>query len=215
MGYTLAEARDIVEDHLDDADNARWSTSQIDVGLKYALDHCLSEYVSAGGDRLHEIVSTTTASDGTVDLSSYDPKEIKSVSLVIGSRYFPLKEVSYQERGLNDAAARSVEIRLLRTLALPTTTTHPLVGNGATAGKSFNSFESWICARAARFCAVKDAEARQELIALEQEMRDAVMVQPSIPKASAFPERPSWYSNWFVWAFKPDTQKIQIGRRGW
>ena len=215
MGYTVAEARDIVEDHLDDADNARWSTSQIDVGLKYALDHCISEYVSAGGERLHEILSTTTATDGTVDLSSYDPKEIKSVSLVVGSRYFPLKEVSYQGRGLNDAAARSVEIRVLRTFALSATTTHALVGNGATAGKSFNALESWICARAALFCAIKDDEARPALRALEQEMKDAVMLQPSIPKATAFPEKPSWYSNWFVWAYKPDTQKIQIGRRGW
>ncbi len=215
MGYTLAEARSIVADHLDDAANDRWSASQLDYGLKYALDACISEYLAAGGDRLNEILSTTSTVNGTVSLSSYDPKKVSNVTLVIGNVFFPIQEVDYHERVLNDQSAKTVEISYVRTFVLPTTTSHPLVGNGATAAKSFGALENWICARAALFCSVKDAESRPELRTLEQEMKDAVMLNPSIPKSLAFPDKPHAYSNWFAWAYKPDTQTIQIGRKGW
>lgn len=214
MGYTLAEARSIVADHLDDSANDRWSPSQLDFGLKYALDACIGEYLAAGGDRLNEILVTSTA-NGAVSLSSLDPKLISSLTMLVGNRYFPISEVAHPERVLQDSGVHSVEISYVRSFVLPTTTSHPLVGNGASAAKSFGTLENWICARAALFCSVKDAEGRPELKALEQEMKDAVLLTPSIPKCLAFPDKPSHYSNWFVWSYKPDTQVIQLGRKGW
>lgn len=215
MALTLAEARTIVADHLDDASNDRWTTAQLDIGLKFALGACTDDYAANGGDRLQKVLSTTSDTSGLIDLSSVDPKKILGVALTIGNRFFPVSECTYEERGLNDSSARSFTVRYMPTFTLPTNTGHPIVGSAATAAKTFDSFDNWICSRAALFCSIKDADARQELRVLEQELRRTVMEYPKIPRATAFPDRPHWYSNWFVWAYKPDDQKIQMARRGW
>lgn len=215
MGLTVAQARDIVEDHIDDSGNARWSESQVDNALRYALDSCRKEYLAAGGDRLFEISESTTDSNGRVDLSSLNPDYIAGVTLVMGNRFFPLSQVQYEERLLNDNAARSIQVRYARTLSLSSTTSHPLVGNGATAAKSFDAFEHWICARAAMFCSVKDADNRPELKELELQAKNAAMFAPHIPQSTAFPGKPHWYSRYYVWTWKPDEQKLQLARKGW
>ncbi len=214
MGLTLAEARDVVEDFLDDASNVRWSTSQVDVALKYALSMCLNDYISAGGDRFDEVLSTTSTTSGTVDLSSYDPVKIQGMTMTVGTRQFPITEIAYEERGLEDSVARSVVLRFVRSYVLPTTTSHALVGNGATAAKSWFAFDHWICIKAALYCSIKDADPRPELAALEKEARENVVFTTSIPKSLAFPQRPHWYSTWIGFSWKADSQKIVLSRRG-
>lgn len=215
MGLTLAQARLAVEDFLDDAANVRWSDANIDVALKYALSMCQNDYISAGGDRFDEVLSTSTTSAGVVDLSSYDPIKLQGVSLTVGTRLFPLTEVGFEERGLDDGTVRSIAIRFVRTFVLPTTTSHPLVGNGATSAKTWFAFDHWICIKAALYCSTKDGERRSDLEALEKEARENVIFTCNIPKSLPFPDRPHWYSIWYAFAWKPDEQKLIVARRGW
>lgn len=215
MGLTLTQARSVVLDFLDDVINARWSTSQVDVALAYALSACINDYVAAGGDRFDTTLATTSTSAGIVDLSSVDPCKIQGVSILLGTRNFPITEVSYEERGLDDGVARSITIRYVKSYVLPTSTGHPLVGAGATAAKSWMAFDHWICAKAALYCSIKDAEARPELATLEKDARENAIFTANIPKSLPFPMRPHWYSNWLAFAWKQDEQKIQVARKGW
>jgi hypothetical protein len=215
MGLTLAQARDIVEDFLDDNTNSRWSVAQIDTALGYALNSCLNDYLAGGGERLHEIVNVSTDALGKADLSSYNPNFIAGITLSVGNREFRIPEVSWEERGLNDSQIRPLSIRLLRTFSIPSTTSHPLVGVGATGAKTWPAFEHWVCIRAALFCSTKDAEDRADLQRLESEARDNALVLPAIPKAVPFASKPHWYSVWFSWAWDPASQTIQICRKGW
>lgn len=214
-GLTLLQARDVVEDFLDDATNARWSTSQVDVGLAFALSACMNDYIAAGGDRFDTTLATTTTSAGVVDLSSVDPSKIQGVSLLLGTRNFPITEVAYEERGVDDAVVRNITIRYVKSYVLPTNTGHPLVGSGATSAKTWLAFDHWICAKAALYCAIKDAESRPELATLERDARENAIFTASIPKSLPFPMRPHWYSNWLAFAWKQDEQKLVVCRKGW
>lgn len=214
MAMLLSEARTIVADHLDDASNDRWSSSQLDNGLKYGLASCINEYIAGGGDRLDKVLATSTDANGVVDLSSVDPQKIKALAMVVGTRFYPIVECEYEERALNDGQIRSVQIRYVPSFVLPTGASTAIVSISGTAAKTFDSLEQWICARAALYCSVKDAEDRPELRRIEQEIRDTVLSYPTIPKTLAFPERPHWYSNWFNWSWKADEQKLQLSRKG-
>lgn len=215
MAILLSEARTIVADHLDDSANDRWSTSQIDTGLKYALASCTNEYIAGGGDRLDKVLVTDTTSAGIVDMSSLNPQKIQNLALVSGTRFFPISEVDYEERGLNDGSIKSVQIRYVPNFTLPTSASDAIISISGTAQKTFDALDHWICARAALFCSIKDAEARNELRTVEKEMQNAVMLYPHIPKSLAMPDRPHWWSNYYKWAWKADEQKVQLARSGW
>jgi hypothetical protein len=217
MGLTLAQARDVVEDFLDDPTNARWSTSQIDVALAYALSSCMNDFVAAGGDRFDAVLTTTTTSAGVVDLSSYDPVKIQGVTVLIGSRYFKLTEVPYEERGIEDATVRNINIRYVRSFVLPTSsnTGHGIVSVSGTSAKTWLAFDHWICARAALYCATKDGESRPDLANIEKEARENAIFTTAIPKALPFPTQPHWFSNWLGYAWKQDEQKLVVVRKGW
>lgn len=212
MTLTLAQARTVAQDHLDD-DGTRWSTSQIDTGLSYALSTCLHDYVSGGGDRFEVIGDFTSTSTGAISLSAQTPLVIRGVSLLLGQRYYPILQKQSEHRGFEDQSIRSYQIRYSRILSLPTTTSHPLVGDGATGAGSWDAFDHWICVRAAKFCAVKDAELRQELEALESQVAGSVMTTVKIPSALPFPAPPRWYGALLAWVWERSTNTIQIVRR--
>lgn len=216
MGLTLAQARDVVEDFLDDATNARWSTAQIDVALGFALSACMNDYLAAGGDRFDELqTSTSSAVDGTINLSSVDPYMIRGVTCLVGNRNYPITEIGFEERGVADTTARSITIRYVRGFVLPTNTSHPLVGNGATAGKTWVAFDHWVCAKAALYCSIKDAEGRPELAALEKDARENAIFTSPIPKSYPFPSRPFWYSAYLQYAWNQSAQTLIVCRKGY
>jgi hypothetical protein len=204
MVLTLAQARTVVQDHLDD-DATRWSTAQIDTGLSLGLSTCLHDYVSGGGDRFDVVASFTSTSAGLIDLSAVSPLTIRGITLQVGSRYYPITQRQIEHRSIDDAVSRTFEIRYSRILTLPVTTSHPLVGDGATSAGSWDAFDHWVCVRAAAFCSVKDAELRQELTALEQTIK--------IPSAIPFPGPPGLYGNLLGWVWKRNTNAIQIVRK--
>lgn len=210
---TLADARTIVADHLDDASNDRWSTTQIDRALAQALSACVDDYLAAGGDRFDEILDTTSSTAGVVDLSSVDPIVIKGVSMLQGAQYWPIKAVRLEEKNIVDDSARSLQIRYVRKFVLPTTTSHDIVGNGATSANSWIAFDNWICAKAALLCAVKDAEARQELRTVEQDIKESCLKHTRVPKSVQFPVRRGYYSSWFGYAWNQNAKDLVMVRQ--
>lgn len=198
---TLSIARDIVEDHLDDSDNDRWTTTQIDRALGQGLSQCIDEYLASGGDRFDELLDTTSTTSGVADLSTIDPLVIKGVTMLQGSRYWPIKSFKLEDKNIIDDTARTLQIRYVRKFVLPTTTSHDIVGNGATSANSWLAFDNWICAKAALFCSVKDAEPRPELRAIEQDLKKSIMQHTKVPKSVPFPIRKPYIPQWFgyVW----------------
>lgn len=205
----LAAARAQLLSHLDD-DGTRWSTTEQDRALAWALDSCLREYVGAGGTRLETQGSFSSGSTGLIDMSSVVPFSVNGVTLIVGSRYFRLPEIKPEERNILDDTARSFSVRYTRGYVLPTTTSHPLIGAGATAAQTFDALEHWVILRAAIYASAKDADQRPDLKALEQMARDAVLLDPHIPKATRFPGPKHWYSAIFAWYWDPLNRKIQI-----
>lgn len=211
-GLTLAEARTLVLGHLDD-DNSRWSSTEVDVALKGALSRCLSDYAAVGGERFDEEASgTTSASDGTVSLSSTPPVKIKSVSVLVGDATWPIYPVAKVDKEAPDLNARSVRIMMLRDYALPSTTSHPIVGVGASAANTWHGFDAWICARAALALAIKDAESRPELRAEEQDLRQSALLRPRIPSARRFPSPEYGLTRLLRWTWIPSTNQLQLCR---
>lgn len=218
MPLTLAQARVQLQNHLDD-DGTRWSTTgsagatEVDLALAWARDVCLREYIGSGGHRFDITEELTSSSSGLIDLSTHDPIAVRGLTMKVGTRHFPLSEVKPEQRNINDDTARTFVVRYAKPYTGPTDTTHPLVGTGATAAPTWDSFDHWVIAKAAVFLAVKDGEPRPELSALESMARDAVLLTPVIPKAVRFPGATVWYGTWFAYHYRPDLKKIQIVKR--
>lgn len=211
MALTVAQARQVVLDHLDD-NNTRWSNAQIDVGLSVALSQCLDDYISGGGDRFDTVTSVTSDANGSVDLSTLNPFAIRGLSLLVGQRYFPIRQVQVEDRNLDDKVIRTYQLRYCKTYALSGTASDPLVGVGSVAAQSWDVFEHWICARAALFCAVKDADPRPELAMLAKQLAGTVMTTMKIPRSLPFPSPPYVYSQLVFWTWKRDTRTMQMVR---
>lgn len=214
-GATLAEARTAVADFLDDPNNRRWTTTQIDASLKVALSRCMSDYASAGGRLFDEEVSgTSSATDGTVDLTSYGPIVVREVSILSGNRYDPVEPSRKIDREILDAVARTVKVRITRDWQLPTTTTHQLVGNGATAAKAWAAFDDWICATAALRCAVKDDDRRPGIADMEARLRASVLdrANPARSRPLPLPRMQGAVAWALVWSYDAQTQMLQLAR---
>lgn len=220
MTLTLAQARLVVQDHLDDTptsgiDGDRWTAAQVDTGLSFALSQCLDEYVSSGGDRFDEILDTSSNTSGEVDLSTVDPIEIKGISLLQGGTYWPIKSYRLEEKNIIDTTVRTLQIRYVRKFVLPTTTTHKIMGNGATAANSWDAFDHWVCAKAALFCSTKDAEGRPEIKQLAEDLRFSVLSHTKVPKSVPFPARRNWYSQWIGWVWSQNAKKVVLTLRNY
>lgn len=213
---TLAEARVVVANHLDD-DGTRWTSTggtgggnEIDDALKSALSRCLSDYVAAGGERLSETVSTTSDSSGQIDLSTYDPLRVSGVSIQSGSRFYPVSYIDPENVDILETVTRTAKVRLTRNLALPTTSTQPIVGIGATEAGSWDAFDHWICARAARQLAVKDDEAYQALSRLEEDLGRSCILSSRVAPAARFPMPGRFYSKLVRWTWLPRSKTLQF-----
>ena len=88
-GLTLADARTLVGQFLDDPNNRRWTSAQVDAALQHALTSCLSDYVSDGGSQFDVELAISTASTGVADLTSIAPiLKIVSVQTLYGTTQF-------------------------------------------------------------------------------------------------------------------------------
>jgi len=217
MSLTLAQARTTVQDHVDDGDAVRWTTTDagdIDRALRSAISSCLEKYARKGGRRFNETVSTTTsASTGGVDLSSYNPLLLNNVAIVVGTQRYALSGVQNQDLGAPDLTARTVELSVMRKPTLSTTTTHPLIGDGATELGSWDDFDNWVCARAAKFLLVKDGAINEALNDLERELKESVMESVDTPRSLRFPSKARWYSEWLRWRYDHRSQFLYVTQK--
>ena len=207
-GLTLADARTLIGQFLDDPNNRRWTTAQIDAALQHALTTCLSDYVSNGGSQFDTELSVSTASTGVADLTSITPiLKIVSVQALYGSSQFePVLECRPQDRGWLESAVYALRVIYVRDYVLPTTTTFNIVGNGATSAPSWFAFDRWICAEAARQLGIKDAEQRAGLEALAGEARRSVLERQNSPRTYPLPIPQSTWTAYrrLSYIFTPD-----------
>lgn len=185
---TLALARTLVADHLDDPNNNRWSTTQIDTALSQALSTCVAAYVKEGGTQLDEETTFTCSSTGAADLTTIAPVlRIQSVQVQQGTSpnvtFWTVKAVKKYDRAMLVQNAYVLKTAFVRDFVLPTTTSHPLIGNGATAAASWVELERWICAEAALQCGIKDNDMRPGLEKLAAYARGGCIDRVNTPRA--------------------------------
>ncbi len=211
---TLAEARTNVLQLLDD-DNTRWTSTHIDFALGFALNACQNDYVRSGGTRLNEVLSLTTTA-GSLSMSSYNPLCITSVAYMQSTTFaLPIRQCRPTDYGSDDTENRSLRVELTRTLALPTTTTHPLIGIGSTEVNSVPMLAEWVCARAARKLKVKDDEVSQSLELLIADAMHAATGSPDIQQFREFsPQLACNVKTNLRWYYEPRTQYLKITTDG-
>lgn len=160
---TLAQARKLVREYLDDRGGVRWDASTVDLALRSALSACLDDYRAEGGDRFDEDVDVSTASDGTVSLASYDPLDVSAVLVSVTGGFVALKGGDRLALGQADQTARDLRVVLTRRRDVPTDPDDLLVGGEVGAARSWPAFDQWVCARAALQLGSTDDDRRQAL----------------------------------------------------
>lgn len=209
---TLAEARTNAAQLLDDPNSRRWSTTQVDFALQSAVSRCLQDYVGNGGERFDaEITANTSAVDGTLALSSYTPLVIKSVTLDTGDVFVPIRASTKRDKFKADTTARSLVVLYVRDYVLPSTTSHALVGNGATSANTWAAFDHWCVVRAAMQLSAKDADGRGDLQALEADLAQSCLMRTNNPVALEWPRRSSHgIADALRWTWLPSSQQLQV-----
>ena len=212
---TLAEARTNASQLLDDPNNRRWSTTQIDFALQSAVSRCLEDYCGAGGERFDtEGTATSSAVDGTASLTTLKPLIIKSVTILDSSTYIPIRATTKRDRFRADTTARSLVFIYVRDYEIPTSanTTQALVGNGATSANTWAAFDHWCVARAALQLAVKDDKLSQACGALASDLAASVLARPNNPVAMEWPRNPAARRilGELRWTWLPGSQQMQI-----
>jgi hypothetical protein len=215
MGMTLAEARTKVrEDYLDD-DGTRWSDAQIDRALESAISETYFEYISNGGTRFQEVL-VLTSSSGEVDLSSYDPAYIHSVSLVVGDRAYSIMASEIGSRTYNDTSNRTYEIVLSPTPEMPDADDEPLLKRTIddTGLRTWAAFEDLVCVRAALNAGIKDGRPIHVLQTKEARLLPTVMIRPRNPRTRRFPDQiGNFWASQLRWHFDPDDLAIMVHKR--
>ena len=194
---TVDDAITEIRQELDDTSTTRlrWTADQIKAKLKTALSQCLTKYADEGGDRfdLESAAFTTSASTGQVAITSITPLWVKQVAIVVDSVAYRLPRAGPIRRGRADLNARALRILYVQEYVISSTTTHPLVGDGAAAANSWPAFDRWVYMEAASQLAGKDMEIKR--IEMLREKRDeakaAALSRPSTPGGYPIP-RPEW-----------------------
>jgi hypothetical protein len=187
-GLTLAEARTLVSQFLDDPNSRRWTTAQIDVALQQALTGCLTDYTSEGGSQFDVEAVVTSSGAGLADLTSLTPiLKIVGVQYATGAgtglTFYRVEPLRRLDREWIENASWTLYINHVRDYVLPTTTTHPLVGNGLTAAPTWPAFDRWVCAEAAMQLGVKDNDQRPGLERLAQAARISALGKSNSPRS--------------------------------
>lgn len=219
-GLTLAQARTRVADLLDDPNNVRWSTSRIDSSLQAALSMCLSDAVTAGCDAFNTEVSVTTTSGGLATLTG-PILRVCTVQIDTGSgAYYTVDPITRDDRRILEQSTRDLVVEVVKDYQIPATTSHPLVGDGATAAASWMAFDQWVCIEAALLCGVMDNDQRRGLEKMREHFRDSVMDRINTPFSRSLPDAevalawPSWWDRLgYVWTQHPTAPTIQLAAK--
>lgn len=214
MAITVTTARSRSRGDFLDDDGTRWSDTECDRALQFALSSVFDEYLRAGGDRFIQTVTGTTDTAGLLSLSSYTPAQIYGVAIKNGTAYFPIRYLNVRERGADSASARGLSIELARTPSVGTSA-QPLVSDGAGAAlNTWDDFDELVCARAAQSMAIKDGRGIGSLDNHVARLSESVMRRPVVPRAREMPMiRKNPYEALFHWYYDSPTKSLQILRR--
>ena len=179
---TLAQARSLVREYLDDRRGDRWNDATVDMALRSTLSACLDDYRAEGGDRFDEDADVATSSAGTVSLASYDPLDVSAVLASVTGGYVALKGGDRYQLGQADQTARSLRVVLTRRYDVPSQAADLLVGSAVGAARSWPAFDQWICARAALQLGSTDDDRRQALRESLSECKRSALAHPSSPR---------------------------------
>lgn len=196
---TLLQARARVGALLDDPNAVRFSTTVIDISLQAALSACLSDAVAAGCDAFNTEVAVTTTSGGLATLTG-------PILRVVGCQvdngsgsYYNVEPIERHERRLVEQAARNLLVHLVKDYQIPSDTSHPLVGDGATAANSWPAFDQWVCVEAALLTGIIDNDQRRNLERVRDSFRKSVMDRINTPFSRPLPdsEMSAAYESWW------------------
>lgn len=215
---TLAQARVRVATWLDStisASGTRWVTTEVTSALGLALSRAMNE-ISKHTDAFDlETTGTTSASDGSLSISSVVPLRVKKVAVVTGGVTYELPALGISRRGIEDEVARSLLVTYVREYALPSDESHPLVGVTSTGAASWLAFDDWICAMAALDLAHKDSEGKRiaSMTALEARCRKDALAHLSSPAGTAWPRaQSSPVVAGLAWQYKPSSTTLYLVR---
>jgi hypothetical protein len=185
-GLTVAEARELVSQYLDDKNQRRWPESEINTALQYSLAACLSEYVEDGGNLFDVEATLSTNSSGLCSLASLgNILRIGPVQYVTGSApysYWPVMPAKPRDREIDVPGVYSLRIFYTKEFTLSNNGNYPLIGDGATAAPSTHAFDAWVCAEAAMLLGVKDNDMRPGLERLEARLREDALHKLNNPR---------------------------------
>lgn len=215
-GYTLGEARTrLATDWLDDANNRRWTTTDLDRCLQSALTAVVDDlYNETRGHRLREELSLTSDTSGEIDLSSQGILHLVDLVVVIGDDRIPVYPIKQMNRERPDNTARSFFLYFIPDWQIPGSDGHPLVGSGATAApQTWRGLEDLVILEAAVMAAARDPKGRpaQQLRAHRSDQWKRVM-QTLTTRTGRFPPRRKWYPNLY-WHHVAEDEKIVVSRR--
>jgi hypothetical protein len=227
LAFRFLDAREQVLEHLDDESGARYaretgvnteSFRKVDRTLKTAISACVDEYVKAGGDRFNEIVeATTSASDGKASLAVEKLSHIRSVRVDNGTSLYRVEEGDNAAGNTPYLAERDLQMTVVRFFEPPQVPdpNDLLMGTVAGAARSWDAFDAWVCARAAKMLGIKDLEpSRQKaLLDLVAELERAVMGHKRTPASKPWPERrpaDALVTGRARWLWFPREQELQL-----
>lgn len=219
-GLTLAQARTRVANLLDDPNKVRWSDAVIDISLQAALSQCLSDVVMAGCDVFDQEVSVTTDSTGLASLTG-PLLAVRTVQVATApNNFYTVAPIVRRERQLLEAAVRNLVVEVVPDFQISTTSTHPLVGAGATAAATWPAFDQWVCAEAALLNGVFDNDSRKGLERMRDGLRKSAMDRINTPFSRPLPDADyssSWISWWnrlgYVYSTHPTAPTLQLVMR--
>ena len=216
---TLTQARAEVRGLLDNTETTRWTNAQVDSALSSSLSTCLDQYITHGGDHFDvETDVTTSATDGSVSLSSLRANYVRDVAVVVGNTSTRIPKKDPIRRGYADLVARSLRLVYVPTFLLPVVADHPLVGEGAKPAASWLGFDKCIVSEAALELAIKDGD--QKRIAVIERFtdrkREHVANHPSNPRSNEWPRRErSAIIEDLQWTWVESTSTLYLVRRAW
>lgn len=223
MAYTMEDARQVVLDNLDDETGARFARTtgtnttdytRIDRALRGALSSMLDEYT---GDRFDEQIEvSTSATDGTVGLASYDIAKIKHARVALSTTAtYALPGADVGSGGLPDRTARNLTLTIVRLFPIPPApdATDLLCGVVEGRARSWDAFDELVCARAADALGAKTDETRAAIQRSIARLSASVTGQQRNPRSKPWPARetdPFYLSGRLRWVWTPRTQTMQL-----
>jgi hypothetical protein len=223
MPFTIADARQVVLEALDDETGVRFarlpgtntvSYVKIDRALRVACTSALDDY---RGDRFDETIEVTSSTAGEIDLASYKIHEIKSVRVSTGVASYRVMPGDAASGGRPDSTARDLVLTITRRHEIPNPpdTDDLLLGTTAGAARSWDAFDQWVCLQAAKSLGIKTLEAAraQQLVGEIAALEKSVKAHKRIPGGKPWPERRTdtlYLSGRLRWLWDARTQTMSL-----